>query len=1176
MGTAFGSQAPGPDSSTVSSVQTGRDYNLANAVKLPGFAQPLSDPDEAWNVESLAQLGGVSRAVALQGDYAYVAQQQSVAVLDVGDPDQPVLVGQTSILPYPPNDLTVAGSFVYVADGWQGGLVIFDVSDPAAPLEVGSYDTPSDAHGVSVVGQYAYVADWDSGLRIIDVSAPGSPVEVGALHTSGLASDVVVYGDYAYVTLGSEGLAVVDVSDPYSPVQVGAHDTPVLALEIEVAGDFAYIADWTGGLRIIDVSNPQAPFEAGFLDTPGLAHALDIEGHLAYVADGVSPSSLRIIDVSNPSAPFEVAARSTPYWASDVAVAGDRAFVACWSGGLVIYDVSTPSAPYQSGTYDTVTFAIDVAVSASYAYVADSWGLHIIDISNPSAPSEAGSYSSLASVNGVAISDGYAYLAAGSSGLRIIDVADPQSPFQVGFQAIPGEANGVTVSGGYAYVAGGTGGLRIIDVSNPGAPFEAGHYDTPGYAWSVAISGSLAYVADDGSGLRIVDVSNPGVPTERGFYSTSGTLHAVAVDGAYAYAGGDLTGLRIIDVSRPDQPSEVGSSDQGDTPWLGYIRDIVASGGRVYVASNDLPPADPSFGELHVVDVSCPGAPFALGNYQTYGGQQGVALASGRVHVAAGEAGYFILDLADATHSICGRATDGHRNPLPGAFFGLLKDGDPTYAQTTHANSTGSFVIRDIADAGSYTVRAILRDESGTTRVHYGPYGLLTSVDTPSFPIQPDGGTTVKNISFSDPSLISEIPYDRRGDLATMFYHTQQVNSFVTDTLGEEDFQPVDRIWAYSPLKPYDCRAPVYYCPSTFDPDICPYARMVSVHEQASAWADLNRPMAREWHESFHHVMNDLLTVPEYVQCDSGVCKEDDCQRGTCTGGDCNHWGFDNPSTKDSWVEGWAEFWPCVLWDTLGYSKPYVFRMNWQSISIEDNILLWERYPTGASLEEFSVASLLWDLYDGKDSWDDDNIDLSLDTLWNVLKLATPEVVTNTRDLYDLLWFDSSLVNEDGTPVNGWDIDEIFIAHGFYADDGDHWWEPGEEVGWGGVPYRRSTFEIPNAYFRVDVQNEDGQPVEGAHCEVDIHFPDNHYDFSYSVDLPESEGNLIGLGLPTTRTVASADLTVTWVGGSSEPYSIDNETYWTAVLTSTTGYAAEHTFIVPGAPIFLPLVVRKP
>ena len=60
----------------------------------------------------------------------------------------------------------MAGTYAYVAD-YGSGLRVIDVSNPAAPVEIGFYDTPGSASGVAVAGAYAYVADKGSGLEIL-------------------------------------------------------------------------------------------------------------------------------------------------------------------------------------------------------------------------------------------------------------------------------------------------------------------------------------------------------------------------------------------------------------------------------------------------------------------------------------------------------------------------------------------------------------------------------------------------------------------------------------------------------------------------------------------------------------------------------------------------------------------------------------------------------------------------------------------------------------------------------------------------------------------------------------------------------------------------------------------------------------------------------------------------
>jgi hypothetical protein len=47
------------------------------------------------------------------------------------------------------------------------GFRLIDISNPAAPIEVGFYDTPGYTSGVAAIGNYAYVADGEGGLVIL-------------------------------------------------------------------------------------------------------------------------------------------------------------------------------------------------------------------------------------------------------------------------------------------------------------------------------------------------------------------------------------------------------------------------------------------------------------------------------------------------------------------------------------------------------------------------------------------------------------------------------------------------------------------------------------------------------------------------------------------------------------------------------------------------------------------------------------------------------------------------------------------------------------------------------------------------------------------------------------------------------------------------------------------------
>ncbi|UCH33003.1 MAG: carboxypeptidase regulatory-like domain-containing protein, partial [Armatimonadota bacterium] len=215
----------------------------------------------------------------------------------------------------------------------SAGLRVIDVSDPAAPLEVGFLDTPGTAYHVAVAGGYAYVADGASGLRVIDVSNAAAPVEVGSCHPPDLAYGIALASGYAYVADVYGRLRVIDVSDPAAPLEVGSCDTPGYTYGVAVADGYAYVADWFG-LTVVDTSNPAAPVEVGYLDTPSLAVGVAVADGYAYVGD--YNAGLRVIDITNPAAPVEVGYLDTPGNVYSVAVAGGYAYVADNGWGLVV------------------------------------------------------------------------------------------------------------------------------------------------------------------------------------------------------------------------------------------------------------------------------------------------------------------------------------------------------------------------------------------------------------------------------------------------------------------------------------------------------------------------------------------------------------------------------------------------------------------------------------------------------------------------------------------------------------------------------------------------------------------------------------------------------------------------------------------------------------------------
>jgi hypothetical protein len=88
---------------------------------------------------------------------------------------------------------------------------VIDISDPTTPASAGSYNTPGNAVGIAISGDYAYIGDWQAGLLVMDISDPTSPSLAASYNTLGNAFGVALSGDHAYVADVAGGLKVIEV-----------------------------------------------------------------------------------------------------------------------------------------------------------------------------------------------------------------------------------------------------------------------------------------------------------------------------------------------------------------------------------------------------------------------------------------------------------------------------------------------------------------------------------------------------------------------------------------------------------------------------------------------------------------------------------------------------------------------------------------------------------------------------------------------------------------------------------------------------------------------------------------------------------------------------------------------------------------------------------------------------
>lgn len=192
-----------------------------------------------------------------------------------------------------------------ISDG--GNFRTIDVSDPAHPRRMGSYNAADEIDDYVLSGPYAYLSLQFQGLRILDLSDPALPTVIGTLPISRAVS---VSADAGLLCLaqGQSGVGVVDVQDPARPALIGRYEDGPPYQSVLVRGSRCYAADAAGGLRVLDLSEPARPRLVGrYASSIRVKRMLFAEPSLYLWGNG---QRLEVVDVSDPSRIWRVGGNS--------------------------------------------------------------------------------------------------------------------------------------------------------------------------------------------------------------------------------------------------------------------------------------------------------------------------------------------------------------------------------------------------------------------------------------------------------------------------------------------------------------------------------------------------------------------------------------------------------------------------------------------------------------------------------------------------------------------------------------------------------------------------------------------------------------------------------------------------------------------------------------------------
>ncbi len=433
---------------------------------------------------------------------------------------------------YPPGDgipaldVAIQGDYAYVVDG--NSLVVYDVSDPASPSEEGQCMLYGEALEIDVEGDFAYVTEEDSGVRIVNIADPSAPV-LADFYSEDSVSGIDVSGGYAYVAGSDSSLALLNVGSIFNFSQAALQSVAGESFSVALYGDLAFSAEYGGDLTVVDISSTTAPMNICTFTPLGTIREMQADGDQLYmsISDSGGTKALQIVDIANPVSGWNPDSYSCELDDTVVgfALKGDYLYLSNYSSGFTVIDVSDPSEagwPFFRETVDTAGNITDCVIEGDNLYLLSAWlGIQVFDITDPKNPVYKGLYTTAGDAQGIDVQDGYVYVADGLEGLKIIDVSSPSTSgwnptvyhYAMAYDDL--YACDVDIAGEYAFVSyydntapyDKNPGVAVIGIANPVSPHIVDIYEMQGENNNkICTDGETILVAADTDGLEIVDI----------------------------------------------------------------------------------------------------------------------------------------------------------------------------------------------------------------------------------------------------------------------------------------------------------------------------------------------------------------------------------------------------------------------------------------------------------------------------------------------------------------------------------------------------------------------------------------------------------------------------------------------------------------------------------------------
>ncbi|MBV9787751.1 MAG: hypothetical protein JOZ51_06245, partial [Chloroflexi bacterium] len=216
------------------------------------------------------------------------------------------------------------------------GLQVVDVSDPDQPVLLGSIVRGNMPWRLDVSGTRVYLGTI-SGFEILDVSDP-SAIRSIRQDSLSIVDEVVVAGDHVYMA-GDVGVVISDLDGEWVR-NYSLGQSCDGASGLDVAGELIYVASECGLviMRWGEIDGEPSLVEVARL--PMRATAVRVAGAVALVSETIGMQIITTVDISDPAHPVVRDQLPSPTWATELEVRRDLLFMPSLNNGVQIFKMS--------------------------------------------------------------------------------------------------------------------------------------------------------------------------------------------------------------------------------------------------------------------------------------------------------------------------------------------------------------------------------------------------------------------------------------------------------------------------------------------------------------------------------------------------------------------------------------------------------------------------------------------------------------------------------------------------------------------------------------------------------------------------------------------------------------------------------------------------------------------